>query len=205
LSFVYCLTDIVCETAPSQMILQALLLEAEGSQLPLGEGSSVWYDSPTEKPAILDKDQYESLPNIVEIGGPMRVRREAFKVASQIYEFFGYPANRLPFSRGDTISFEATSEVSGIAATVSYLQGRLGARVLYGGPEHASGIYWSELYPLPDQKRRTIGASEEFIYEVASDEDALFKMLDDMDLENAVKDWKQDHKPLLTTNGLEFV
>ena len=205
LSYMYSVSDIICETKPRRLLLQTFLVNAQGVQLPLGEGGSVWYDAPSQAPAFLTEQSHRSLPAILSVNGPLRIRHEAFKLAAQFYSFFGYSELQVPFSRAGAITFEGTSESSGLAAIVSYLQGRLGTRVFYVAPDNAAGTFWFELALPPEGKRRTIGASEEFLYEAASDEDKLFTILDQIDIENAINSWTRNSKPLLVTSGLKMV
>jgi len=205
LSFVYSVSDIAIIARPKNILITALLVVGpNGIQLPLGEGGTVWYDAPSAAPAVL-KETAIALPLVVEMKGPIHVRREAFKLAAQIYAFFGYSEAEVPFSHRGIVTFEANTEQSAVAATRSYLQGRLGVAVEYTGEEFDRSIHWF-MFRLPGvDKRVSIGFSDIFFEDVATNEAVFFGILDAQDIEAALRSWTKANKPVVTTDGLAFV
>jgi hypothetical protein len=205
LSFIYSVSDIAAITKPEAILMTALLVVgSEGVQLPLGEGGSVWYDAPAVAP-VVRKDTARAVPLLVDMRGPVHVRREAFKLAAQIYAFFGYSETQVPFSDRGAITFEANTEQSAVAAARSYLQGRLGVTVEYAGEEFDRSIYWFR-FTLPGSPRRiSMGFSDIFFDDIATNEDVFFKLLDAEEIEDALRAWTASNKPVMTTHGIIFV
>ncbi len=205
LSFVYSLADLVALTKPRAFIVTAVLVVGpNGAQLPLGEGGTVWFDAPPKAPAVL-KSTLAVTPMWLETIGPIHVRRQAFKLAEQIYALFGYSKSQVAFADQDLITFEAETEQSAAAALCSYLRGRFGAKVHYGGEEFTRSIHWFNLKPRGSGDSVVVAFSNEFFREFAMDENSLFKRLDAEDLETALNVASSIRLPLITTDGIRFL
>lgn len=205
LSFVYAVSDIAAISKPRKVLIKPVVLAgANGMQLPLGEGGSVWFDAPAGAPTVV-KGQQVGITMLLEPSGAIHVRREAFKLAAQIYGFFNHADAQVPFSRNSAITFESGTTESAITAARSYLQGRLGLAVRYNGEQSDRSVHWFGFDLSVTQKRVSFGFTEEFLDDFGAIEDTFFQMLNSADIENAVQDWGTSHRPIMTTEGLDFV
>jgi hypothetical protein len=203
LSFCYAIADVAAWTGPKQVVAQVILRGAAGTVLPLGEGGSIWADAPG-MPLSRLQDETVVSPAIVfdTTSGPLRVRRYAYDLASQIYGFFGHLGARVPFVHNGVVTFYSDAEEARLAAIKSYVQGALLALMEQPVYQPGSSVHW-----LHSKFRRPgirLAVSDEFVQDFGADEDELFKRLDVSELRELLLPKNKGKAPLITTSGINW-
>jgi hypothetical protein len=165
----------------------------------------VWFDSPVTEPHEL-KANASSAPLLIQLNGPIPVRKTAFALASQIYAWFGYDESLVAFSEDASITFEASTVESALSAIISYLRGRVNGFIRSGPFEFSRRMHWfgAEI-PLSGNFIQ-IGVSTLFVRGYGSREAQLFAFLDSLEIEDALIAADEVNKRLaITTKGLEFI
>ena len=206
LSFMYSVADIASIMKPKRSFVKPVLVLGErGATLPLGEGGTVWFDAPATAPHALQGNT-STPPLVVEVSGPLRVRRLAFDLASQIYALFGYEESLVAFSDGGSITFETSTDESTLSAVRSYLRGLITYDVEYASFDHSKGIHWFRIRPSLDSREfNLIGFSEEFVADYGTSEDKLFSVLDGLAINANLPTSTPQHRLVVKTSGLDFV
>jgi hypothetical protein len=199
LSFAFLVADAATRTHPKQFFVEAVISNANGVRLPLGEGGSVWFDTPIVPPQALKSAFERSLTIVADTsnGKPVWPRRLAFQIASQIYSFFAYREDQVAFSADAEITFEDAPDTSTLTALRSYLQNVLGKPLSRPHQNFDTAVHWFRTEYLGKPYR--IGASEEFVSDHHWSEARLFSLLDAYKLPQCVQDYAPDNYLVLTS------
>jgi hypothetical protein len=206
LSFMYSVADIASIMKPKRSFVKPVLVLGErGAALPIGEGGTVWFDAPATAPHVL-QGSGSTPPLVIEVKRPLRVRRLAFALASQIYALFGYKESLVAFSDRCSLTFETSTDESTLSAVRSYLRGLITYDVEYASFDHSRDIHWFRIRPsLDSQEFNLIGFSEEFVADYGTNEDKLFSMLDGLEISANLLNSTLQHRLIVKTTGLDFV
>jgi len=203
LSFAYLIADAAATTLPRGILLTAVMANAAGVRLPLGEGGSVWFDTPLEPPKALNSDFVVS--PVIEISGRSTVysRHLAYNLAAQIYSFFGYLEKQIAFASEGEIIVESDPSIATLTSLRAFFQGAVHLR--FGPPyrDHSRGSFWFNT--VVKAKDYRLGVSDEFVYDHAWTESKLFKLLETLDLPSAIEKFAPDRAIMLTDDGLKLV
>jgi hypothetical protein len=200
LSFAYLVADIAARTHPRKIFIQPLISDARGANLPRGEGGSVWFSSPVQKPRTLDSDfaRGPAIPIEAADRKAIRARHVAFQIAAQVYSFFGYLESDVAFASDGELTQESDPDVETLRSLRTYLQNVLGVPVHKTVKDFERDIYWLMTTHLGITYR--IGATEDFIEDRHITERKFFAELDGYDIRALVDKLAPAKKPLVLTN-----
>lgn len=136
----------------------------------------------------------------ITTGRPMLSRNLAFRLASAIYSFFGYPANDVPFESGGEVTVEPDADATTLIAIRAYLRDTLLAQVSppRQDMDRSSSVFTIDL----SDGRRLLWVSKEFLYDYHFPETKLFGFLDQFKLTDKVRAEPPGAKLALTTSGV---
>jgi hypothetical protein len=206
LSFAYAFADVAALTDPASSLVQAIFMvdKAKGVRLPLGEGGTVWFDSPARKPNEVH-DKKTSVPLPVPGGAPIHARRLAFAIAAQIYAMFGYSEAEVPFSNSGVVTFGAREDQAGVSAIRSYLRSIFGFDVEVSSLDFNRDVYWFRIFDDDPKRFKIAGFTEDFVDEFGADEDGLFAQLGGVDIAGLLERSTSRNRLIFTTTGPQLV
>lgn len=205
LSFAYALADIAARTAPQQIIVTPILSHMKGVNLPLGEGGSVWFDSPIQPPRLLESKFAEGLPVPIEIAGnrPVHARHVAFLLAAQVYALFGYSQNQVAFASDFEITQESDPDIATLTSICGYLQNVFRRPLRVFNKDIRRDLYW--LGTQHSGKPYRIGVSAEFVEDHHWVEKRLFNLIDTFDLVRFENQAGLERVVIVTNDGPRYL
>lgn len=206
LGFAYALADVAVLTDPASSLVAAILTvdKAKGVRLPLGEGGTAWFDSPSRKPNELHQNKI-SVPLPVVGGTLIRARHLAFAIAAQIYAMFGYAETEVPFSSDGFVTLGAREDQSGVSAVRSFLRSAFGFDVAVSALDLNRDVYWFRIFDDDPKRFKIAGFTDDFLDDFGADEDALFAQLGGVDIAELLERSTSGHRLIFTTAGPQFV
>lgn len=203
LSFAYLLADAAARNRPGKILIQPLLVGASGSHLPLGEGGSVWFDAPLEKPNTIDKDFASGSIIPIEVAGrPIAARHVAFLIAAEIYGMYGYRSDQVAFASERELTQESDPHTRVLLELRAYLQNILLLPLSPPVEQPDRRIYWFYAEYLGERCR--IGVTNLFVMAHSESEAQLFALLDTLSIASTFRENAPTHSLLLKTSGLEL-
>jgi hypothetical protein len=176
-----------------------MIVKATNVQLPLGEGGTIWFDTPMTPPKKLERESYRGSAIVVTSDMRYRPRHLAFEIAAQLYGFFDYSDDAVPFSARRQIIFAEDDFSVRLSGLRAYLQVLLKTPIASPSEDVATSTWWFAVERFA--RRQHVGVSRELVAESGIDEDELYSLLDSMRVESAL-DQPDTESVLLTTNGI---
>jgi hypothetical protein len=201
-SFAYLLADVIASSLPQKLIIVPVLGAQERRlRLPLGEPGSIWYDQQRTTANSMTGNR-SGVPIVlpISIGRPVLSRIVAFKIASQIYEFFSYAPDKVAFAYNGQITVEPDAVTATLISVKAYLRDIL---LTLMEPWHFDALRrtFSMGFTLRGS-RRVVWISELFLRTHHLEEPELFELLDSYDLAGKLKAARPDNNLMLGTAGV---
>ncbi|MBV8367889.1 MAG: ATP-binding protein [Candidatus Eremiobacteraeota bacterium] len=202
-SFAYMLADLAACARPTKVLLVPVVVANDTKlRLPLGEGGSIWYNAQIASAHdLLDQTSVGmTMLEPFELGRPILCRNLAFRLATQIYSFFGYAARDVPFSSDEEATVEPDADTATLTSLRAYMRDTLLAPVSAPREDFNRGCFVFAI-DLNDG-RRLLWVSEEFVDDYHFSEQKLFGFLDQFGLADRIRATAPKDKLLLSTSGV---
>ena len=203
LSFAYLLADIIASSRPAKLLIVPMIIAGDIQlKLPLGEGGSIWFNAQvSDARTIINANSVGlPIPEAVAPGRPILSRNIAFRMASQVYSFFGYNPRQVAFASRDEVTVEPDADTAALISLRTYLRDTLLAEI---SPPHEDFARGSFMFAIElANARHVFWVSEEFVSDHHWEEVKLFALLDSLRLPDVLRASNETDKLLLSNDGI---